>query len=323
LKIQQRVQCSVEENMKASHTFPPSIERIIQPRVVDLGGFTVRRSLPAAGVQAVGPWVFFDHMGPAAFAPGRGVDVIPHPHINLATVTYLFEGEIVHRDSIGSVQTITPGAVNLMVAGRGIVHSERTGPELRDAGHRMNGLQLWFALPEEVEETEPAFYHYPAGDLPHRTIAGAGLRVMIGSAFGLRSPVKTFSPTLYAEADLPRGCVLSLPAEVQQRGVYLVSGALGLRDIELGERSMVVFEPGADVRLTALQDSRIALIGGTPLGKRYMWWNFVSSRKERIEQAKSDWRDGRYRMVPGETEFYPLPQRDAFFEINKKGAKPT
>ena len=299
--------------MQESKNFPSPILRIILPRVVDLGGFTVRRALPAAGMHAVGPWVFFDHMGPANFAGGQGVDVIPHPHINLATVTYLFEGEIVHRDSIGSVQTITPGAINLMVAGRGIVHSERTGPELREAGHRMNGLQLWFALPEDVEETEPAFYHYPDGDLPRRTIDGANVRVMIGSAYGLQSPVKTFSPTLYVEADLPRGCVLRLPDDVRQRGIYLVSGALGLQqDIELAEHRLVVFEPAGEVRLTALQNSRIAMIGGTPLGKRYMWWNFVSSKKERIEQAKSDWRDGRFRMVPGETESTPLPQRNAF-----------
>jgi len=310
--------------MQGKDSFPPPIERIIRPREVDLGGFTVRRGLPAAGVAAVGPWVFFDQIGPTTFAPGKGVDVIPHPHINLATVTYLFEGQIVHRDSLGSVQTITPGAVNLMVAGRGIVHSERTGPELRAAGHRLNGLQLWFALPEDVEESEPAFHHYPEGDLPRKTIDGARVRVMIGSAYGLDSPVETFFPTLYAEADLPSLGALTLPSQVEQRGVYLVSGALRLQtDVELAEHSLVVFEPGREVRLTALEDSRIAVIGGSPLGKRFMWWNFVSSRKERIEQAKSDWKDRRFPMVPEETESYPLPDRDAFFEINKKGVKPT
>ena len=290
-----------------------SIERIIQPRVVELGGSTVRRSLPATGLHAVGPWVFFDHMGPADLAPGRGVDVIPHPHINLATVSYLFEGQIVHRDSIGSVQTITPGAINLMVEGRGIVHSERTGPELRAAGHRLNGLQLWFALPEDIEETEPAFYHYPEGDLPGKTIEGVRVRVLIGTAFGLHSPVKSFSPTLCAEADLLRGCVFSLPPEVQQRGICVVSGALSFTDAEFAEHSMVVFKPGSEVSLKALQDSRIALIGGDPLGKRHMWWNFVSSSKERIERAKSGWSSGGFRMVTGETEFAPLPQRDANF----------
>jgi redox-sensitive bicupin YhaK (pirin superfamily) len=299
--------------MDKSNTFPPQIERIIQPRVVDLGGFTVRRSLPALGIHAVGPWVFFDHMGPAAFARGKGVDVIPHPHINLGTVTYLFEGEIVHRDSIGSIRTITPGAINLMVAGRGIAHSERTRAELRKAGHRMNGLQLWFALPEEEEEIEPAFYHYPAEDLPRGTVDGARLRVMIGSAFGLHSPVKTFSPTLYAEAELPGGCTFSLPEDARQRGIYLVSGALSVQqEIKLAEHCMVVFQEGSEVHLTALENSRIAMIGGSPLGKRYMWWNFVSSRKERIEQAKSDWSERRFQMVPGEREFAPLPRRDTF-----------
>jgi redox-sensitive bicupin YhaK (pirin superfamily) len=309
--------------MEDSTTASQSIEGIIQPRVVDLGGFTVRRSLPATGLHAVGPWVFFDHMGPAEFAPGRGIDVIPHPHINLATVTYLLEGQLDHRDSIGSVQTITPGAINLMVAGRGIVHSERTGSELRAAGHRMNGLQLWFALPKESEETEPAFHHYSEGDLPGKTIDGVRVRVLIGTAFGLDSPVKRYSPTLYAEADLPRGCAISLPPEVQQRGIYVVSGALRLKDAELAEHNLVVFKPGREVSLTAVQDSRIAFIGGDPLGKRHMWWNFVSSSRERIERAKSDWSHGRFRMVPGETESAPLPRRDAFFQVNKKGAKPT
>jgi redox-sensitive bicupin YhaK (pirin superfamily) len=303
--------------MQQTIPLPGPIERIIQPREVDLGGFSVRRSLPARGLMAVGPWVFFDHMGPAVFSRGEGVDVIPHPHINLATVTYLFEGKIVHRDSIGSVQTIEPGAVNLMVAGSGIVHSERTGPELRTADHRMNGLQLWLALPEGIEDCEPAFYHYPAADLPGRTTEGMRLRVMIGSAFGLRSPVKTFSPTLVAEADLLRGCVLSLPAGVQQRGVYVVSGALNIGDTECSEHSMVVLESGSEVAVTAARDCRIAIVGGTPLGKRHTWWNFVSSRKERIEQAKSDWREGRFPMVPGEKEFYPLPRRDAFSEESK------
>ena len=298
--------------MEESTTASQSIERIIQPRVAEVGGFSVRRSLPATGLHAVGPWVFFDHLGPADLVPGRGVDVIPHPHINLATVTYLLEGQIVHRDSIGSVQTITPGAINLMVAGRGIVHSERTAAELRAAGQRLNGLQLWFALPEDVEETEPAFYHYPERDLPGKTMEGVRVRVLIGTAFGLRSPVKRFSPTLYAEADLPRGSAFALPPEVQQRGMYLISGALGFQDAELSEHSMVVFKPGSEVSLTALRDSRIALIGGDPLGKRHMWWNFVSSSKQRIERAKSDWSNGRLGKVPGETEFAPLPQRDAF-----------
>lgn len=303
--------------MKDRTTYPHPIKHIIRPRDVDLGGFVVRRSLPAIGVHAVGPWVFFDHMGPATFPPGKGVDVIPHPHINLATVTYLFDGEIVHRDSIKSVQTITPGAVNLMVAARGIVHSERTGPELRATGHRMNGLQLWCALPEGVEEIEPTFYHYPAQDLPRTTIDGAELRVMIGSAYGLCSPVKTYSPTLYAEAEVPKGGNLLLPKDAEQRAVYLVSGRLRMQDTDLPSRCMTVFDPGGEVRLVAQEDSRIAIVGGATLGKRYMWWNFVSSRKERIEQAKTDWKEGRFGGVPGETDFHPLPEVDAFLEKNK------
>lgn len=302
--------------MQEATAYPQSIQRIIRPREVDLGRFVVRRSLPAMGMHAVGPWVFFDHMGPATFPPEKGVDVIPHPHINLATVTYLFDGEIVHRDSIGNVQTITPGAVNLMVAARGIVHSERTSPQLRAAGHRLNGLQLWFALPEEDEEIEPRFYHYPAQDLPQASVDGAELRVMIGSAYGLDSPVKTFSPTLCAEAEVPKGCSLPLPEAAEQRAVYLASGRLRIQDTDLPPRCMTVFEPGSEVRLVALEDSRIATIGGAPLGKRFMWWNFVSSRKERIEQAKADWKEGRFGAVPGEREFYPLPQVDAFSEKN-------
>jgi len=290
------------------------IRIIVRPREVDLGGFIIRRTLPARSLPAVGPWVFFDHIGPASFPPGEGVDVIPHPHINLSTVTYLFEGEIVHRDSIGSVQAITPGAVNLMAAGRGIVHSERTGEQLRASGHRVHGLQLWSALPEEFEEIEPAFYHYPARDLPRISNRGVELRVMIGSAFGLDSPVKTFSPTLFAEAEIPEGGNLRLPDGVEDRAVYPVSGSLYLNDTELPVNRMILFAKGSDVLLSARAHSRIVMIGGEPLGKRHMWWNFVSSRKERIEEAKADWKAGRFAMVPGETEFYPLPETDAFSE---------
>jgi redox-sensitive bicupin YhaK (pirin superfamily) len=265
------------------------------------------------------------------FLPGKGVDVIPHPHINLATVTYLFEGEIVHRDSIGSVQTISPGAINLMMAAGGIVHSERTGPELRAAGHRMSGLQLWLALPEEVEEALPAFFHYPPRDLPRTEIGGVKVRVMIGSAYGLSSPVRTYSPTLYAEAEIPEGASLELPNEAnekfEQRAVYLASGDLAVggstaHDTALPLHSMALFTPGAAVTVNARQKSRIALIGGRPLGKRYMWWNFVSSRRERIERAKADWKEGRFVMVPGETEFYPLPESDSFLRREETEKNP-
>ncbi len=305
--------------MSDKPVYSEPIQSVIRPREVDLGGFIVRRALPARGIRAVGPWVFFDHVGPVSFPSGRGVDVIPHPHINLSTVTYLFKGELVHRDSIGNVQTITPGAINLMVAAKGIVHSERTGPQLRAAGHRMNGLQLWLALPEEYEESEPTFSHYPAQDLPRTNVEGTELRVMIGDAYGLHSPVETLSPTLYAEAEIPKGKSLRLPDDVEDRAVYLVSGSLqasgtGAGQTELTEKCLTLFTHKSDVSLSAREDSRITIIGGKPLGKRYMWWNFVSSRKERIERAKADWKEDRFTMVPGETEFYPLPETDAFPE---------
>jgi len=300
-------------------TKPPDfVERIIHPREIQLGGFTVRRALPAMGIDGVGPWVFFDHMGPASFPPGEGVDVPPHPHINLATVTHLFEGELVHRDSLGSVQTIAPGAVNLMVAGSGIAHSERTGPELRSQGHRMNGLQLWAGLPEHAEEADPLFLHYPAEALPRAGRRGAEVRVMIGEAFGLRSPVRTYSPTLYAEAAVAPGGGLELPEGPQELAIYVVSGAAAVEDFELPPRTLVVFRRssggGAELRLSARENTQVAMIGGSPLGKRFMWWNFVSSRKERIEKAKHDWKEGRFAAIPGETELTPLPERDAFSE---------
>ncbi len=291
-----------------------SIGNIIQPREVDLGGFVVHRCLPARGIHAVGPWVFFDHMGPASFEAGRGVDVIPHPHINLATVTYLFEGELVHRDSIGSVQTITPGDINLMVAGRGVVHSERTGPQMRAAGHGMNGLQLWLALPQEYEEVEPAFHHYPASGLPRASIDGVALRVMIGDAYGLHAPVTTCSPTLYAEAEIPAGRVLRLPDKVEEQAVYVVSGSLRVQATGLAAHTMTVFADPSSIELAAEADCRIALIGGSPVGRRLMWWNFVSSRRERIERAKADWKEDRFPRVPGETERSALPKADAFSE---------
>lgn len=293
----------------------PGIE-LITPREADIGGFTVRRSLPTRGFRSVGPWVFFDHMGPAKMAPGHGMDVISHPHINLATVTYLFDGEIVHRDSIGSVQTITPGAINLMMAGSGIVHSERTSPETRAAGHTAHGLQLWIALPEEKEEDAPAFYHYPAPALPAATIDGVDIRVMMGAAFELVSPVITFSPTLYVEAHMAAGALLSLPNEPDELAVYVVTGNVAIGSetrVAVAGQTMAVLAPTAKRGLLhAQEESRIALIGGANLGKRYMWWNFVSSRRERIEQAMDDWKTGGMGMVPGESEFTPLPESDGF-----------
>jgi len=293
------------------------IRRIIHPRDIDLGGLRIRRCLPAAGCPGVGPWVFFDHIGPASFGPGAGVDVIPHPHIGLATVTYLFEGQLVHRDSLGSVQTILPGEINLMLAGRGIVHSERTGPELRAAGHRLHGLQLWFALPAKDEEREPAFHHYAAAALPETRADGVSIRLLIGEAWGQRSPVPTWSATLYAEAAVPAGARLELPsaAHAPELALYGASGGPGMAgDEEVPLHGMAVLAADSGLQLTARRDSRVALIGGALLGRRSMWWNFVSSRPQRIQQARADWQAGRFAEVPGESQRAALPRRDAFCE---------
>lgn len=285
-----------------------AIELIITAREKDLGGFSVRRVLPTRERRMVGPWIFFDHMGPADFPAGQGVNVRPHPHINLATVTYLFGGEILHRDSLGSEQVIRPGDINLMVAGRGIVHSERERPEVTAIAHSMNGLQLWLALPEADEETEPGFHHYPAGDIPTVDVDGVPVRVMMGTAWGVTSPVKTFAETLYLEAALEAGQRITLP-RAAERAVYVAEGELVADGTRIPEYAMAVFSHAPDLLLEATRDARIALVGGESLGKRLIEWNFVSSRKERIEQAKADWKAGRFPTVPGdEDEFIPLPE---------------
>ena len=267
----------------------------------------VRRALPAAERRTVGPFVFFDQMGPTAFAAGQGLAVRPHPHIGLATITYLFEGEILHRDSLGTVQPIRPGEVNWMTAGRGIVHSERTPPGLRAAGSRAFGIQTWIALPLEHEEAEPAFVHFGYHDLP---VIHERLTLIVGELSGRRSPVPTFSPMFCADLDLkPRGRWI-LEAEHAERAAYVAAGT-----IEFGERTypagqMLVFSPQGDVVISAPEGARVLLLGGAPLeGPRYLWWNFVSSRRERIEQAAADWQAGRFVPVPGETELIPLPER--------------
>ncbi|WP_223787375.1 pirin family protein [Marinicella meishanensis] len=289
------------------NTSQAQIERLIEPRQKDLGGFSVRRVLPVVGQKMIGPWIFFDHMGPADFPAGQGIDVRPHPHINLATVTYLFEGEILHRDSLGSLATIEPGDINLMVAGSGIVHSEREREVIRNQDHRLHGLQLWLALPEADEETEPAFHHYDKNEIPGTTIDGVPVRVMMGAAYGLHSPVKTFANTLYIEAALAPGQTLMLPS-ADERGLYVASGQLSVLGQTLDTYHMAVLSPG-DVAITATaDDTRIAVIGGEQLGPRFIDWNFVSSRAERIEQAKADWRQQRFAKVPGdEDEYIPLP----------------
>ena len=289
------------------------IERIVTGRPRDLGGFEVRRVLPAAGRQMVGPFIFFDHIGPADFAPGRGIDVRPHPHIGLATVTYLFEGALVHRDSLGRVQTIEPGDVNWMTAGRGIVHSERTDPATRARGSRIHGIQSWVALPLESERTDPAFVHHPQATLPAFRAGDCAVRVIAGTAFGRRSPVATSSDTLYADLELPANTAVRLPPEHEERAIYVATGAVTIAGsatagtaVEVG--SLAVLEPGNEVELRASAAARVMLLGGARLeGPRYIWWNFVASSRERIDEGKRDWAAQRFAAVPGETEFIPLP----------------
>lgn len=285
-----------------------AIALLIPPREKDLGGFTVKRILPFAKHRMVGPWIFFDHMGPAVFEPGKGTNVRPHPHINLATVTYLFEGHIHHRDSLGSDQVITPGAINLMVAGKGIVHSEREPLEGINTTRQLHGLQLWHALPEADEEIDAAFFHYDAEEIPALTVEGVPVRVMMGSAYGVTSPVKTYAETLYLEARLSAGQALVLPDHVAERALYVVSGRAAVNGTPVEASHMVILNAGATVSVTTDAEAQLALIGGEPFTERHIYWNFVSSRKERIEQAKADWRDGRFPKVPGdEIEFIPLP----------------
>ena len=285
-----------------------AIEAIIAPRPRDLGGFTVARVLPAAERRMVGPFVFLDEMGPADFAPGSGIDVRPHPHIGLATVTYLFSGEILHRDSLGSVQPIRPGEINWMTAGRGITHSERTPPAIRADGGTLAGMQSWVALPKDDEETAPSFAHHGAAALPVVDGEGRRVRVLIGTIYGARSPVRTFSETLYADVTLTSGATLQVPAEPEERALYLVDGTVEIAGETVAPGRLLVLRPAAEIAVTARSAARLMLLGGAKLdGPRHLWWNFVSSSRERIEQAKADWRDGRFPPVPGDGEFIPLP----------------
>lgn len=288
------------------------IDEILNGHTKDLGGgFVVRRLLPAARRRSVGPFVFFDHFGPATERPEDNHDVRPHPHIGLATVTYLFEGAMMHRDSLGVAQQIEPGAINWMTAGRGIAHSERKPEDLRDSTYVNHGLQLWAALPREFEEVEPSFAHTPAGEIPELVVDGATVRVLIGEAFGRKSPVATFSQTLYLDVQLPAGTALQLPPVCAEMAVYAVDGDLVVDGNTQAALTMAVLTAG-DTSTLAAPDApaRFVVIGGEPLdGPRHMWWNFVSSRKERIVQAADDWEAGRFAAVPGETEFIPLPER--------------
>ncbi len=285
-----------------------SLENEVVPATRDLGdGFKVRRALPSVKRRMVGPFVFLDEMGPAQLAPGEGLDVRPHPHIGLATVTYLFEGEILHRDSLGTRQPIRPGDVNWMIAGRGIVHSERTPPHLRAAGPRAWGLQAWVALPRDDEEREPAFSHYPQADLPLADAQGVRTRVIAGEFAGLRSPVETQSPLFYADVAFDAGAQLALPPDHEERACYIVEGSVAVDGQAYERGRLLVFRPAGQVLIKALSGARLMALGGAPLGPRYVWWNFVSSSRERIEAAKEDWKTGRFGGVPGDSEFIPLP----------------
>lgn len=304
------IETDIEEDTIEQANPCTGIDMMIVPKEHDLGGFTVRRALPSAKRRMVGPWIFFDHMGPAVFEPGQGVDVRPHPHINLATVTYLFEGEMLHRDSLGNELTITPGAINLMVAGRGIVHSERQREEIKAANNVLDGLQLWLALPDADEEVDPAFHHYDREQIPSVDVDGVPVRVLIGAAYGVQSPVRTFAQTLYVEAALKAGQSLTLPDGAEERALYVVKGKLAALDSQIEQHGMAVLHTGHTVTVRAVEDTQLALIGGEALGPRHIWWNFVSSRMERIEQAKADWKNGAFPKVPGdEVEFIPLPER--------------
>jgi len=281
----------------------------LHPHAKDLGGgFVVRRLLPAAARQAVGPFLFFDHFGPVDLAAGEAHDVRAHPHIGLATVTYLFEGAMLHRDSTGAVQRIEPGAVNWMTAGRGIAHSERTPDDLRGVARRSHGLQLWAALPAADEEAAPSFVHTPAAAIPSLEVGGARVRVLIGSAFGARSPVAVRSPMLTLDIEMAAGDAFPLP-EAAERAIYVVAGAVTLDGEPVPPQTMRTLAAGDEPLLAAAGDARVVLIGGEPLGHRHIWWNFVSTRKERIVQAADDWATGRFAVVPGETEFILLPER--------------
>ncbi|MEL6478904.1 MAG: pirin family protein [Pseudomonadota bacterium] len=286
-----------------------AVETLIVPRAVDLGEMEVRRALPSTERQMVGPFIFFDQMGPAEFLTDQGIDVRPHPHINLATLTYLLEGEILHRDSLGTEMAIRPGAVNWMKAGKGIVHSERTSDARKQNGQLLFGLQTWMALPEAAEESDPAFVHLPETDLPIARDGALTMRLIAGETHGLSSPLSTASETLYADIALSAGGKFTIEANQEERALYVLSGGLRVDGALYEGGQLLVLRRGVPVDVAAEAETRFMLFGGEPMeGPRYIWWNFVSSRPERIEQAKEEWSRGRFETVPGdEEEFIPLP----------------
>lgn len=297
--------------MNEDYILSPSqgVSLLINSRERDLGDFTVRRFLPHSMQRKVGPFVFFDHMGPADLAPGQGVDIRPHPHVCLATITYLLEGSMVHRDSLGYMQEILPGEVNWMTAGRGIVHSERASAAARSSGQKLHGLQLWVALPENAEEVEPEFFHYERDVIPQWQHENSTMRLIAGTAFGEKSPVKTYSRLFYLDVEMQESGVVHLPDDYSERGAYIISGSLNFDGACIEAGTMAVFNEGALVELTASCNTRLVILGGDPITERYMEWNFVASTRERIEQAKDDWRNGRFPVIPDDAEEYiPFPQ---------------
>ena len=286
------------------------IELMVIPNARDIGGFEVRRALPTARRRLVGPFIFFDRMGPAILRAGEALDVRPHPHIGLSTVTYLFDGKIRHRDSLGTEMVIEPGDINLMTAGKGIVHSERSPEELRGNPLSISGLQTWLALPDAKEEIAPTFENTPRADLPEFADAGASGRVVLGEFHRMRSPVRTFSDTLYADIRLDAGASVEIPADAEERAIYVLEGQVTIAGDTFPSDRLLVFRPGDVITVSSEAGAHFMLFGGASLGsKRYIWWNFVSSSKERIEQAKEEWRSGRFDIVPGdEEEFIPLPE---------------
>jgi len=308
----------IEDPTCAAEQLPDGVDLVIVPRTGDIGGFKVQRALPSRQKRMIGPFIFWDEMGPGEFLEGHGLDVRPHPHIGLSTVTYLFKGEMDHKDSLGTAMTITPGAVNLMTAGSGIVHSERSGPEARARRSSLYGIQSWLALPKPLEETDPAFAHYGAAELPELRDEGKAVRLIMGEAYGMRSPVKTAWDTLYADLRLEAGAHLPLPHETEERGLFIVSGALEIDAQTFGPGCMVSLKAGADISVRALEDSHVMMLGGAAMdGPRYIWWNFVSSPLERLHAAATDWQARAFPPVPGDDkDFIPLPDARSLDRIN-------
>lgn len=285
-----------------------SIVRTLTPDTKDVDGLAVQRLLPSRPLKTVGPFIFLDHLGPTDLPPGRGIDIRPHPHIGLATVTYLFDGHLMHRDSLGSVQRIVPGDMNWMIAGRGIVHSERSGTEERVAGHRIHGIQSWIALPKDHEQTDPQFTHYPKSSLPYITVPGVRMHLIAGRAFGAVAPTVTFSDMFYVYAELSPGAEFEFRPEYPERGLYAVGGEIYVDNQPVAPHHLAVLAPDRPVRIRAAGDARMMLLGGAALdGERIVWWNFVASSRELIDDAKHRWRAGEFPPVPGDTEFIPLP----------------